>query len=104
MTYYTKEHAWLEPKGDELLVGITLVGDDLLGGLVYADVMDNKLELESQKTSMTLDLPVDGELEYIGGDLRSCDEPLAKYKAGYRLDTTQVMTSEEYDEFVKEVK
>ncbi|MEV7025696.1 glycine cleavage system protein GcvH [Kitasatospora sp. NPDC093558] len=79
---YTKEHEWVSPTGDTVLVGITDFAQRQLGDIVFVELpkVGRKLDVgeafgmvESVKAANELYVPVSGEVTAINEDL--AEEP-----------------------------
>ena len=94
--WYTKDHIWLDPGPDGmLLVGITGLGNDLLNGIVSVTVEDGELVVESVKTAMTVELPVKGELESLSETWQD-EVPVARFRQGWQVDESGTMDASAY--------
>ena len=112
--FYTKEHVWIKPfKENEYLLGITNFAQDLLGDIVYVDlVLGNKFNIgssigsiESVKTASDIIAPDNGEIIIINEDIISNPEKintnpheewLCKISLNYEIDKKNYLTKEEY--------
>ena len=83
--FYTKDHIWIKPyQEDQYLLGITNFAQDLLGDIVYVDlVLGNKFNMdstigtiESVKTASDIVAPADGEIILINKDIVSSPEKI----------------------------
>ena len=83
--FYTKEHIWIKPyQENEYFLGITNFAQDLLGDIVYVDlVLGNKFNMdstigtiESVKTASDIVAPADGEIILINKDIVSSPEKI----------------------------
>lgn len=68
---FTEDHEWLEPEGDEYIVGITQHAADALGELVFVELPeagvvvakgDEVVVIESVKAASDILAPLDGEI------------------------------------------
>src|SRR6266480_2560112 len=115
---YTKEHEWVEVKGDTGTVGITDHAQKELGDIVYVELpkVGDKFNagqafgnVESVKAVSELFLPVSGEVVEINEDVGSAPETVNAdpYGAGWLIrirlrdaaETADLLSSEEYDEY-----
>ena len=83
--FYTKEHIWIKPyQENEYFLGITNFAQDLLGDIVYVDlVLGNKFNIdssigsiESVKTASDIVAPASGEIILINADILSSPEKI----------------------------
>ena len=83
--FYTKEHIWIKPyQENEYFLGITNFAQDLLGDIVYVDlVLGNKFNIgssigsiESVKTASDIIAPARGEIILINADIISSPEKI----------------------------
>jgi glycine cleavage system H protein len=79
---YSEEHAWVDRSGDPAIIGITEYAADQLGELVFVDLPepgirvesgDEIVELESSKAVQPLVSPVSGVIAYVNRDV--ADDP-----------------------------
>ncbi len=117
---YTKEHEWIQVKGDEALVGITDFAQRELGDIVYVDVDTEGEELdkdevfgtvEAVKTVSDLFMPVAGEVLTINESLEDQPELINKdpYGKGWIIkikikdseSLKDLLTADEYKKMVK---
>src|SRR5215813_5654632 len=115
---YTKEHEWVRLSEDTGVVGITDHAQKELGDIVYVELpkVGDKFDagrafgsVESVKAVSELFLPVSGEVIEINEDVGNAPETINAdpYGAGWLIrirlrdsaETTDLMSSEEYDEF-----
>jgi glycine cleavage system H protein len=120
---FTKEHEWLRIVGETGTVGVTDHAQKELGDIVYVElpkpgVRFNSGEsfgnIESVKAVSELFIPVSGEVVEINEDLGSAPERVNQdpYGAGWlirirllnRGETAELMSAEEYDEYIQEEK
>lgn len=75
---YTKEHEWLKPEGNLLIVGITEHAATALGDVVYVDLPevgktfetgDELSVIESVKAASDIFAPIDGEIAEVNEEL-----------------------------------
>jgi glycine cleavage system H protein len=117
---YTKEHEWLRVSDNLGTVGITDFATKELGEVVFVELpkVGDKFKagdafgnVESVKAVSELFLPVSGEVIDVNEDLGNAPELLNEDPYGkawliqVRLkdpsETTELMSSEEYDEYTK---
>lgn len=121
--YYTKEHAWVRRKGDRVVVGITDYAQDALGDIVYIEVPEEGTqvvaeepfaEIESVKTVSEIFAPVTGEIVKVNNKVSESPEIIHEdpYGKGWicviemndSSELDNLMTSDEYEEFVLELE
>ncbi|HAA86295.1 MAG TPA: glycine cleavage system protein GcvH [Kosmotogaceae bacterium] len=121
MKRFTKEHEWIEAKGDTGKVGISDFAQDQLGDIVYIELPDKGKKLkkgdvlctiESVKAANDIYSPVSGEVIEINGDLDANPELINEDAEGkgwiveIKLSDTSelddLMTEEEYRKYAKE--
>ena len=75
---YTESHEWIEPQGDERLVGISDHAQHLLGDIVYTELPevgrivkkgDELLTVESPKAAAEVYAPMSGEIVAVNSAL-----------------------------------
>ena len=112
--FYTKEHIWIKPyQKNEYFLGITNFAQDLLGDIVYVDlVLGNKFNIgssigsiESVKTASDIVAPANGEIILINTDIVSNPEKinanphevwLCRISLNNEIDKKNYLTKEEY--------
>jgi glycine cleavage system H protein len=112
--FYTKEHVWIKPfKENEYLLGITNFAQDLLGDIVYVDLVLGKKfnidssigSIESVKTASDIVAPENGEIILINADIVSNPEKinanphevwLCRVALNNEIDKNNYLTKEEY--------
>jgi len=121
MKKFTKEHEWIEVKGDTGKVGISDYAQDQLGDIVYIELPDKGKKLkkgdvlctiESVKAANDIYSPVSGEIGETNTDLDANPELINEDAEGkgwiveIKLSDTSelddLMTEEEYRKFAKE--
>jgi glycine cleavage system H protein len=121
--YYTKEHTWVRRKGDRVVVGITDYAQDALGDIVYIEVPEEGTqvvseepfaEIESVKTVSEIFAPITGEVVKSNNKVSESPEiihedPYGKgwicvIEMGDPSELDNLMTSDEYEEFVSELE
>ncbi|XP_050432423.1 glycine cleavage system H protein, mitochondrial [Adelges cooleyi] len=117
---YTEKHEWIEVKDNVGTVGISHYAQDALGDVVYAElptvgtevkVKDECGALESVKAASELYSPVSGKVVDVNSSLetrpalinQSCynDGWLFKLQLSSPDELTNLMTEEQYTEFLK---
>jgi len=82
---YTKEHEWVDAKGDEATIGITSHAQEELGDIVYVDLPKAGITVEQGKTFGSVEsvkavsdiyAPVSGEVLAINETLSEAPESL----------------------------
>ena len=112
--FYTKEHIWIKPyQENEYFLGITNFAQDLLGDIVYVDlVLGNKFNIgssigsiESVKTASDIIAPDNGEIIIINADIVSNPEKintnpheewLCRISLNNEINKKNYLTKEEY--------
>jgi glycine cleavage system H protein len=112
--FYTKDHIWIKPyQEDQYLLGITNFAQDLLGDIVYVDlVVGNKFKIdspmgsiESVKTASDIIAPANGQIIQINSDIISSPEMinenphevwLCQISLNNDIDKNYYLTKEEY--------
>ena len=112
--FYTKEHIWIKLyKENEYLLGITNFAQDLLGDIVYVDlVLGNKFiidsamgSIESVKTASDIIAPDNGEIIFINVDIlknpekintNPHEEWLCRISLDDEINKKNYLTKEEY--------
>lgn len=118
---YTKEHEWVRVKGNTVTVGITDWAQDQLGDIVFVELPEEGEEVEkgdtfgvveSTKSVNDLYLPVSGNVVEVNDPLLDTPETINDdcYGEGWMIriemsdksELDELMTSEEYEAFLKE--
>ena len=118
---FTKEHEWVRIAGETGTIGISDHAQKELGEIVYVELpkpgakfnaRDIFGNVESVKTVSDLYLPVSGEIVEINEELGSAPEKVNEdpYGEGWLIrirvrnadETTELMSAEEYDEYIAE--
>ncbi len=121
-TRYTKDHEYIRVEGDAGIVGITDYAQSQLGDVVYVELptVGKSLEkggeaavVESVKAASEVYAPVSGEVVEVNGDLEGAPGTINEDPAGrgwfmkIRLtnqgELDELMTEEQYQEFVKSI-
>lgn len=118
---YANTHEWVRVEGDEAVIGVSDYAQDSLGDVVYLD-LQSKVgqqvkqgghfgDIESVKATSELFAPVSGEVVRVNEKLGSASDLVNSdpYSDGWMMvikmsDPTEVeklMTSEQYEEFLK---
>ncbi|WP_447968065.1 glycine cleavage system protein GcvH [Nitrospira sp. M1] len=117
---FHKEHEWIRVDGQQATIGISNFAQDALGDVVFIEVpkvgtvfeVEQELgEIESTKATSTIYTPVSGKVLQVNEELDEHPELINKdpYGQGWiavlELTTPseieQLMTPEQYDEFLK---
>lgn len=81
--YFTEDHQWLDISDDTALLGITRLGEEMLGDLVFIESLDigtritqgnRLLTLESVKTAYELTAPLSGTVTKFNAQLSTHPE------------------------------
>jgi glycine cleavage system H protein len=115
---YTKQHEWIKIEGDIAIVGITDFAQHSLGDIVYLETKDigEKVEMgesigtiESVKAAEDIYSPIGGTIAEKNEELISSPEKINKDPYGSWIiklknfnieDLNQLMTSEEYKQYI----
>ena len=119
-TKFTKDHEWIRVEGDVGTVGITDYAQQQLGDVVYVELpaVGKAVEkggeaavVESVKAASEVYAPVSGEVVEVNGDLEGApgtvnEDPTGrgwffKIRIGNRGELDDLMTGEQYQDFVK---
>jgi glycine cleavage system H protein len=117
---YTKDHEWVEPKGDIAVVGITDYAQNHLGDVVYIDlpaigkVLDIHAtigSIESVKAVSEIFSPVSGEVVEVNSHLNNAPEVInqdphgkgwiCKLKMKNKADLDALMTAGDYEKYLE---
>jgi glycine cleavage system H protein len=120
---YSSEHEWVRRKGDRVVLGITDYAQQALGDIVYLEVPDEGTqvvadeafaEVESVKAVSDIYSPVTGEIVKVNQKVIDSPEIIHEdpYGKGWIVviemsDPTELdnlMTAEEYEEFIRELE
>lgn len=120
---YHKDHMWLRATGSTAKIGITHYAQEQLGDIVYVELpeagsgveMDAVIgEIESTKTTSTIEAPVRGKIIEVNNALDDTPEVInedpygkgwiAVIEMGNKEDINHLMDSKEYQNYVEEVK
>ena len=118
---FSKNHEWVQLKGDIAIVGITKHATEMLGDIVFAEVPekgriveanDQSAVVESTKAASDVYSPISGEITE--GNKIIVDDPskintdpegeswFFKIKLKDKTQFDSLMTKEDYEKFVKE--
>ena len=118
--YYSEDHEWVRLEGEEAYIGITDYAQEELGDIVYVELpeVDDEFEeddefaaIESVKAASDVYIPVSGRVIEINEELLDSPELLnedafenwiIKLELEDRSELESLMSSEEYEEFVRE--
>lgn len=118
--YYSEDHEWIKVEGDEAYIGITDFAQNQLGDIVYVELpeIDDEIEkeeafsaVESVKAASDVYMPVDGKVIEVNEEL--LDNPelinsdafeswIIKIELTDKSQLDELMSSEEYEEFISE--
>jgi glycine cleavage system H protein len=118
--YYTKDHEWVQVKGDQALVGITEFAQKQLGDVVYIELpaVGSRLDvhqtigsIESVKAVSEVFSPVSGEVVEVNADLNGSPELvnqdphgkgwIIRLKLKNKADLNPLMKATEYEKFLE---
>ena len=118
--FYTKDHEWVQVKGDQALVGITEFAQKQLGDVVYIELpaVGSRLDvhqtigsIESVKAVSEVFSPVSGEVVDVNNDLNGSPEIvnqdphgkgwIIRLKLKNRADLDTLMKAAEYEKFLE---
>jgi glycine cleavage system H protein len=121
-TRYTKDHEYVRLEGDTAVVGITDYAQSQLGDVVYVELPEigRRVEkgaeaavVESVKAASEVYAPVSGEVVAVNGELENApgtvnEDPAGKgwflkLKVGDRAELDDLMTEEQYQDYVKSI-
>ncbi|MBP2097520.1 glycine cleavage system protein GcvH [Enterococcus rivorum] len=114
---FTKSHEWVKVEGETMKIGISDYAQEELGDIVYIDLpeVDDDVtkeesfaDIESVKAASELYSPVTGVISAVNEELEDAPELInsAPYDAWIMevkgtVDLSELMTKEEYEDFVK---
>lgn len=120
---YTREHEWVRVEGDTAVVGITDYAQDSLGDVVYVELPQEGTAVtkdepfgvvESVKAVSDLYSPVSGTVTEINDALVDSPEVvnedpygdawMIKIEMSNREELNDLLSAEEYEEYIKEEK
>jgi len=118
--FYTKDHEWVQVKGDQALVGITEFAQKQLGDVVYIELpaVGSQLNvhqtigsIESVKAVSEVFSPVSGEVVEVNADLNGSPELvnqdphgkgwIIRLKLKNKADLNPLMKAAEYEKFLE---
>lgn len=118
---YTRDHEWLNIEGNIVTIGITDYAQESLGDIVFVEFPEEGSEVvngetfgvvESVKAVSDLYSPVTGKVTEINDDIVESpevvnDDPygdgwMIKVEMNSNIELDDLLTDEEYEEFVKE--
>lgn len=120
---YTREHEWVLLEGNIATIGITDFAQDSLGDIVFLELPEEGREIESGeafgvvesvKAVSDIYAPVSGRIIEVNKDL--VDQPeiinedpygegwMIKVEVNDSSELEELLTSEEYEDFIKEEK
>ena len=118
--FYTKDHEWVQVKGDQALVGITEFAQKQLGDVVYIELpaVGSRLDvhqtigsIESVKAVSEVFSPVAGEVVEVNTDLNGSPELvnqdphgkgwIIRLKLKNKADLNPLMKAAEYEKFLE---
>jgi len=118
--YYTKDHEWVQVKGEEAVVGITDFAQKQLGDVVYVELPAVGTQLEAQQTIGTIESvkavsdiysPILGEVIAVNLALNSSPELVnqAPHSQGWivrlrmknKADLDNLMNAADYEKFLE---
>jgi glycine cleavage system H protein len=117
--YYTRDHEWLELKGDMATVGITDFAQKQLGDVVYVELPEVGTHLQAHQTIGTIESvkavsevfsPVSGDVVEVNADLNNSPEIvnqdphgsgwIIRLKVANRAELETLMNASDYEKFV----
>ncbi|GFP26920.1 glycine cleavage system H protein [Candidatus Hakubella thermalkaliphila] len=120
---YSSEHEWVRRKGDHVVLGITDYAQQALGDIVYLEVPEEGTqvvadeafaEVESVKAVSDIYSPVTGEIVKVNQKVIESPEIIHEdpYGKGWIVviemsdpsELDNLMTAEEYEEFIRELE
>jgi glycine cleavage system H protein len=118
---YSEEHEWVKVEGEKVRVGITEFAQSELGDIVFVELPEVGTEVtvdepfgsvESVKTVSELYAPISGKVVEVNEDLNDSPESVneSPYEKAWMVvieptdlsEVDQLLTSEQYDEMIKE--
>jgi len=118
--YYTKDHEWIQVKGQEAVVGITDFAQKQLGDVVYVQLPEVGAKLSSHQAMGTIESvkavsdvfsPVSGEVSAVNTNLASAPEMvnqdphgqgwIIKLKLANPKELEALMKAGDYEKFVE---
>ncbi|MGB8952950.1 MAG: glycine cleavage system protein GcvH [Candidatus Aminicenantales bacterium] len=118
--YYTKDHEWLQVKGEEAIVGITNFAQKQLGDIVYIEFPSVGTSLEVHQTIGTIESvkavsdvysPISGEVLAVNTELNGSPELvnqdphgkgwIIRLKIKNKSDLDQLTNAADYEKFLE---
>ena len=118
--HYTKDHEWVEVKGETATVGITDYAQNHLGDVVYVelpalgkhlDVHQTIGSIESVKAVSEVFSPVSGDVLEVNADLNAAPESvnqdphgkgwIIRLKMKNKADAEALMTAADYEKYLE---
>jgi len=118
--FYTKDHEWVQVKGDQALVGITEFAQKQLGDVVYVELpaVGTQLDMhqtigsiESVKAVSEVFSPISGEVADVNSELNNSPELvnqdphgkgwILRLKVKNKADVNSLMKATEYEKFLE---
>jgi glycine cleavage system H protein len=118
--FYSKDHEWIQVKGDQALVGITEFAQKQLGDVVYIELpaVGSQLDvhqtigpIESVKAVSEVFSPVSGEVVEVNNELNGSPELvnqdphgkgwIIRLKLKNKADLDTLMKAAEYEKFLE---
>lgn len=118
--FYSEDHEWVKVEGDAAYLGITDFAQGQLGDIVYVELpeVEDEIEkeepfaaVESVKAASDVYMPVDGKVLEVNEDLLDSPELInsdafenwiIKVELTDKSQLEELMSSEEYEEFISE--
>ena len=119
---YTKEHEWIQVKGNTALVGITDHAQESLGDIVFVELPKGGAQLEQGKTFGTMESvkavselysPASGKVIAINESLNQAPEAInkdahsawmIKLELSNPKEADALMSAEDYEKYIAEEK
>ena len=121
--YYSKDHEWIQVKGDTATIGITDFAQKQLGDVVYVELPQKGTQLEfhqpigvveSVKAVSDVYSPVSGEVVEINEDLNDSPELVnqdphvkgwfIRLKIKDKAELEKLMSADEYEKFLEGIE
>jgi glycine cleavage system H protein len=118
--YYTKDHEWIQVKGDTGIIGVTDFAQSHLGDIVYVELPKIGTQvkfhqtlgvIESVKAVADVYSPVSGEIIEVNNELSNTPELInqdphgkgwiVKIKIADENELQNLMTASEYEKFIE---
>lgn len=120
---YHKDHMWVRTKGNRAKIGVTYYAQEQLGDIVYIELPEMGVEvdansvigeIESTKTTATIEAPVSGKIVELNEELEDMPEIINEdpYGRGWIAvidmsnpgELDDLMDSKTYQEYIEEPK